>query len=432
MEDGRPVSGFETGGNPPVETRPVEKTESGTARAARGPTTPQQRVVLLDIWERSGASAEEFGELVGLTSTTLYQWRKRFLKDGPLGLMDRPRGIPKGTTRLPQATQRAIVLMKTQHPDWGCDRIHDMLMRCEGYGASPGAILNVLREAGYVTEEVETTPREETVHRFERARPNQMWQSDLFTFLLKREGRRLWMVAFVDDHSRFVVGYGVWASSGGALVREVLEAAIANWGPPEEVLTDNGPQYATWRGKSAFTKLLDKRGIKHILAHPRRPQTLGKTERFWGTLNRECLQAAVFSSLDDARKRVGHFIDYYNFKRPHQGIEGLVPADRFFEAAPDVLKTLQERVAANALDLAIHGTPRKSFYLTGRVGDSGISLHTEGSRVVLTKGDGNREEVDLEATGRRVESGEEAVLPDPISPWASEPSEGEDGDGGRP
>lgn len=421
MEEGRPVSGSEVREGESPQPRAVENSAEGAAGRARTPMTAQQRIVLLDIWERSGSSAEEFGELVGVTGATLYQWRKRFLKDGPAGLMDRPRGVRRGTTRLPQATQRAIVLMKTQHPDWGCDRIHDMLMRCEGYGASPGAILHVLREAGYVTEEVETSPREETVHRFERAKPNQLWQSDLFTFLLKRENRRLWMVAFVDDHSRFVVGYGVWASSGGALVREVLEAAIANWGAPEEVLTDNGPQYATWRGKSAFTKLLEKRGIRHIKAHPKRPQTLGKTERFWGTLQRECLGAAIFASLDEARKRIGHFIDYYNFKRPHQGIEGLVPADRFFEAAPDVLKTLKERVAGNALDLAVHGVPRKSFYLTGRVGETGISLHTEGSRVVLTKGDGDREEVDLQATGRRVESGEEPMLPEPLSPSAAEP-----------
>jgi hypothetical protein len=151
-------------------------------------------------------------------------------------------------------------------------------------------------------------------------------------------------------------------------------------------------------------------------------------------LNRECLHAAVFTSLEDARKRIGHFIDYYNFKRPHQGIEGLVPADRFFEAAPDVLKTLQDRVAANALDLAIHGTPRKSFYLTGRVGETGISLHTEGSRVVLTNGDGNREEVDLEATGRRVESGEDAVLPDPVSQWVTPPpsDDADHDEGGQP
>ena len=196
--------------------------------------------------------------------------------------------------------------------------------------------------------------------------------------MLKRENRRVYLVVYLDDHSRFIVGYGVWASAGGALVREVLEAAIANFGAPEEVLTDNGPQYVTWRGTSAFAKLLERRGIRHLVARPRRPQTLGKTERFWGTLWRECVEAAVFLGLDDARRRVGHFIDHYNFQRPHQGIEGLVPADRFFAAAPQVRETLQARVAANAHDLAVQGTPRKSFYLTGRVGDTDLALHSEG------------------------------------------------------
>ena len=148
MDDGRPVSGSEVGGEKSPQPRAVENSSDAVQGRSRGPMTAKQRIVLLDIWERSGASAEEFGELEGVTGTTLYQWRRRFLKDGPLGLMDKPRGVPKGKPRLPQATQRAIVLMKSQHPDWAGDRIHDMLVRCEGYGASPGAILNVLREAG--------------------------------------------------------------------------------------------------------------------------------------------------------------------------------------------------------------------------------------------------------------------------------------------
>jgi len=69
----------------------------------------------------------------------------------------------------------------------------------------------------------------------------------------------------------------------------------------------------------------------------------------------------------DARQRIGLFIDYYNLQRAHQGIEGLVPADRFFGAAPEVLKTLKERVAANALRLARHGVPKQPFYLTGQL-----------------------------------------------------------------
>ena len=380
--------------------------------------TPQDRLLLLDMWQRSGLSAREFGLLVGVNKATLFDWKKKFDRHGPAGLSDHPRGAPPGS-RLTEPTQRAILMLKQAHPEWGCERIRDVLLRGEGYSASPGAIGHVLREHGYELEEVETSPHPPAVQHFERARPNQLWQSDLFTFLLKRENRRVYLVVYLDDHSRFIVGYGVWASAGGALVREVLEAAIANYGAPEEVLTDNGPQYITWRGTSAFSKLLERRGIRHLVARPRRPQTLGKTERFWGTLWRECVEGGIFLGLDDARRRVGHFIDHYNFQRPHQGIEGLVPADRYFAAAPQVKETLQARVAANAHDLAVQGLPRKSFYLTGRVGDTDLALHSEGSRVVLTRSDGGREEVDLEAPGRRALD-TEASMPEPLATTAVE------------
>ena len=387
--------------------------ERASAEPPPRSVTPQDRLLLLDMWQRSGLPAREFGALVGVNKATLFLWKKKFDRSGPAGLEDRPRGAPTGS-RLSEVTQRAIVMLKEAHPEWGCERIRDVLLRGEGYAASPGAIAHLLREHGYESEEVETSPHPPPVQHFERARPNQLWQSDLFTFLLKRENRRVYLVVYLDDHSRFIVGYGVWASAGGALVREVLEAAIANFGAPEEVLTDNGPQYVTWRGTSAFSKLLERRGIRHLIARPRRPQTLGKTERFWGTLWRECVEAAVFHGLDDARRRVGHFIDHYNFQRPHQGIDGLVPADRFFAAAPQVKETLLARVAANAHDLAVQGTPRKSFYLTGRVGDTDLALHSEGSRVVLTRSDGGREEVDLEAGGRRA-SDAAAVMPEPVA-----------------
>ena len=229
---------------------------------------------------------------------------------------------------------------------------------------------------------------------FERAKPNQLWQTDLFTFILKRQNRRVYLVAFMDDHSRFMVGYGLHASQSTALVLEVLRAALTSHGAPEEILTDNGSQYVTWRGKSLFSKELEKRGIKQIVATPRRPQTLGKIERFWGTLWRECLEAAVFVDMGDAQRRIGLFIDHYNFQRCHQGIDGLVPADRFFGAAPEVLKTMKARVAANALELARHGRPSNPFYMTGQVGGQPFSVHAEGERVILSGAQG-RQEVDL-------------------------------------
>jgi transposase InsO family protein len=130
-------------------------------------------------------------------------------------------------------------------------------------------------------------------------------------------------VAFLDDHSRFLVSYGLHASQSAALVLEVFRAGLSSYGPPEEVLTDNGSQYVTWRGKSACTKELEKRGIRQVVAAPRHPQTLGKIERFWGTPWRECVESAIFLDLGDAQRRIGLFIDHNNFQRPHRGCGGL-------------------------------------------------------------------------------------------------------------
>lgn len=377
--------------------------------------TAPQRLLLLDIWQRSGLPAGDFAPLVGLAKHTLYDWRRRFDKFGPNGLADRKRGGPTGS-RMNEYTRRAVLMLKRSHPDWSAERIHLTLLRSEGYSASADAVSRVLLEDGHPQKKQEATPPHDQQPKFfERAKPNQLWQTDLFTFRLKRENRNVHLVAYMDDNSRFIVGYGLHASPAGVLVREVLEVAIANYGAPEELLTDNGPQYNTWRGKSEFTRLCERRGVKQIIAKPRRPQTLGKMERFWGTLWRELVQSTIFQGLDDARKRIGLFIDHYNFMRPHQGIGGLVPADRFFNAVPEVRASLQARVDKNALELAQHGIPRKTVYLTGKVGDVGIALHSEGDKVIYTDENGTREEVNLAAPGRRAERGDAANLPLPVS-----------------
>jgi len=396
------------GGGPRRGRKLVKKDEPQYRTAS---LTPEQRLLLLDTWKRSGLPAKDFGGLVGVSKHTLYKWKQKFEAEGPAGLMDKPRGGPKGS-RLSDVTKRAIIMMKQSNPEWGCQRISDMLVRGPALYASPSAVAKVLHEAGYEMEEVTTRPHPDKPRRFERATANQMWQTDLFTFVLKRQNRRVYLVVFMDDHSRFITGYGLHASQSSALVMEVLRSAITSYNPPTEILTDNGSQYVTWRGKSAFSKEMDKRGIKHIVASPRRPQTLGKVERFWGTLWRECLETAVFVDMGDASKRIGLFIDYYNFQRPHQGIDGLVPADRFFGAAPEVLKTLKARVEAKALELARNGVPKPPLYLTGQVGGKQVSVHAEGERVFVTR-DGQRQEVAM--TGADENGVPIEQLPEPLA-----------------
>jgi len=376
------------------------------------PKSAEWRLLILDTWTRSKLPAGDFAAMLGgiVEKHTLYGWKKRFLEEGPAGLVDKPRGgRPK--TRMALATERAILMMKEAHPDWGSQRISDELVRGPGMSACPSSVLKVLHESGYESVDVPTKPHGEEPKRFERAAPNQLWQTDLFTFRLKRQNRNVHLVGFMDDHSRFLVSYGLHATASSSLVVEVMRAGISSYGVPKEVLTDNGTQYKTWRGKGRFSREMERQGIQQIVASPRHPQTLGKIERFWGTLWEECVGAAVFLDLEDARARIGHFIDYYNFKRPHQGIEGLVPADRFFGAAPEVKAALAARVAANALELAKNGVPRKPFYVTGQVGGKAFSVHAEGERMILTQDGKKREEVELVAP-----EGPAPSMPSPVTP----------------
>ncbi len=396
------------------------------AESPQSPMTPEQRLLILDTWQRSGLPAGDFASLVGVSKHTLYAWKKKFEELGPAGLMEQPRGGPKGS-RMHELTKRTVLMLKQANPEWGCQRISDMLLRGPALPASAAAVARVLHEAGYQMEEEATRPHPDKQRQFERATPNQLWQTDLFTFVLKRQNRRVYMVAFMDDNSRFITGYGLHASQSTAMVLEVVRAAIVAYGTPQEILTDNGSQYVTWRGTSAFRREMDKRGIKQIVAKPQRPQTLGKVERFWGTLWRECIETSVFVDMEDARRRIGHFIDYYNFQRPHQGIDGLVPADRFFGAASEVLTTLRKCVAANALELARNGVPKAQFYVTGRIGERGFSVHSEGERMFLKREGHERTEVDLTAPENvavplvSVASDQPAALPLPVCPDGSPP-----------
>jgi len=100
--------------------------------------------------------------------------------------------------------------------------------------------------------------------------------------------------------------------------------------------------------------------------------------------------------MEDARQRIRHFIDHYNFQRPHQGIEGLVPADRYFGAAEEVKEMLKARVAENSLELARKGKGKENLYFTGVVKGKPVSFHKQGERVLMTQEGKEQTEVDVQ------------------------------------
>lgn len=96
-----------------------------------------------------------------------------------------------------------------------------------------------------------------------------------------------------------------------------------------EILTDNGPEFGPKQSQNKenhpFERLLLEMGIKHRYIRPYRPQTNGKAERFWRTLNEDLIDGTYFESIDHFKKELLNYLVYYNEMRPHQGLGGMIP-----------------------------------------------------------------------------------------------------------
>lgn len=98
----------------------------------------------------------------------------------------------------------------------------------------------------------------------------------------------------------------------------------------KEVLTDNGPEVGTRQSKKKaqhpFERMLSELGIVHRYTRPYRPQTNGKAERFWRTLNEDLLYGTTFESASRLKDELLQYLCYYNHHRPHQALNGEIPA----------------------------------------------------------------------------------------------------------
>jgi len=350
------------------------------------------RLKAVKLHLEDGISREVIGRELGASEGSVSNWVKAYREKGEDGLRNKPCGARRGQKKLPEPVTARIVELKKAEPSWGVKRIAQVLRRMFWLPGSPETVRTRLHEAGLMNNERAKGRRNLTRPRFfERATPNQLWQTDIFTFRLG--GKYAYLIAFLDDYSRYVVGADLFRSPTAAAVIEVYRIAMGEYQPPKEMLTDNGRQYTTWRGTSRFEAELQKDRVAHIKSRPQHPMTLGKVERFWSTIWQEFLARAPFDSFEAARERIRLWIAYYNHKRPHQGIGGVCPADRYFEVATELRKTMSAGVAENVLEMALRGMPRAPFYMVGRMEGQSVVLRAEKGKLKLSVDGENEQEL---------------------------------------
>ena len=232
-------------------------------RPARGRPFPYEvRLAAVKLHLEEGLPCHDICDALRLHKDTLGDWICRYRRLGAEGLHPR-KTTPgcRGRAQVPAAVKDRIVELKQANPGFGIRRISQMLGRLLFLRASPETVRATLASRQLMSPPVPAKPKRTPAapRFFEHSTPNQMWQSDITTFRIA--GKTVYLIGFVDDYSRYVTGLGLYRTQSTENVLELYRRAAADYGPPKEMLTDNGRQYAAWRGKTRFQIELQKSGI---------------------------------------------------------------------------------------------------------------------------------------------------------------------------
>lgn len=273
-----------------------------------------------------GANKRELMRRFGISAPTGYKWIKRFECGGPEALKDQSRR-PKGSPgRTPACMERMVVEARTEFPDWGGRKLARVLKN-RGVRKVPSAstITEILRRHGLLGGSEEQRGNHQ---RFQRARPNELWQMDFKGDFQTHDGRRCYALTTCDDHSRFNIVLQACPDMKTGTVEGHLKNAFERYGLPQAILCDNGPPWASnWtRGQTKLEVWLMLLGVRMIHGRPYHPQTQGKEERFHRTLNVELLRRSEgFANLARCQQAFERWRHRYNWIRPHDSLEMEVP-----------------------------------------------------------------------------------------------------------
>ena len=154
--------------------------------------------------------------------------------------------------------------------------------------------------------------------------------------IIEGDSTRYYLVAIIDSYSRVAWVEAIRDIKAITVMFATLKMLNTINGEYkikfEEMLTDNGSEFGAGPNKDnkdshPFERLLQEMGIKHRYTKPYRPQTNGKIERFWKTLNYDLIEDTIFDSFEHLKDEVLQYSVYYNEQRPHQAIDGKVPKE---------------------------------------------------------------------------------------------------------
>jgi transposase InsO family protein len=257
----------------------------------------------------------------GISRPTGYLWLNRYRVTGLSGIAEHSRRPHRSPQQTSESIEAEVVQLRLRYPDWGARKLCVLLAR-QGIELPATTVHRILLRHDLVQDADRHSP---ALKRFERERPNELWQMDF-------KGPRGWRhpvgpLSVIDDHSRYLIALSATGSTHAAPVREQLEKAFIDCGLPEGMLMDHGVPWWSTQAPSGSTSLalwLMRQGIGLHWSRIRHPQTQGKVERFHGSLMRALNKRGT--PRHDTQKWLDDYRWEHNHIRPHEALGMQTPA----------------------------------------------------------------------------------------------------------
>lgn len=327
-----------------------------------------QRMQLLSPLLADGMDAAKAGQIkaqiceqAGLSERTIRRYLAAYRKEGFEGL--KPKGKDRhGGAISPQLLEEAI-LLRREVPTRSVAQIIQIL-EWEGL-ARPGelkrsTLQEKLAEKGYSSRHMRLySDTGVAARRFQYKYRNQLWHSDIkygpyLPIGPNGENKQVYLVAFLDDATRFVLHAGFYPTMDQRIVEQGFRQSIQTYGVPESVYFDNGKQYKTKWMQRTCSKL----GIRLLFSKPYSPEATGKIERFNrvldGFLNEVQLEKP--KTLDGLNERLQVWLSECYQHKPHSALARDMSPEAAFRSDSKALQFVEPDTLAHAF---LHCETRK-------------------------------------------------------------------------
>lgn len=286
----------------------------------------------------NGNSVTDIAKLFDLSRKTIYKWLNRYQELGIEGLEDhstRPQNSPGA---LSDHVIQQIISLRVKEKI-GPARIALRL------GLTHSSVYRTLCRQGL--QYLQPKKPRKKPQRYEKTYPGELLHLDTKTLVPLRRGYpKEHQFAILDDYSREAF-CRIYPAATTRAATDFLYLALEYYNyPVKAVLTDNAfcfsMRYAAHASRlTLFAQTCRDLGIRHYLLRPYHPETNGKVERFFRTIDDECYNRIRLRNSLHRSQVLDAFVQHYNFNRPHLSLKGLTPVQRrinYFKSVTDVLE----------------------------------------------------------------------------------------------